>query len=132
MPKVKYVVTKVSDEVMQLKSGDFSLDHKFSNMVVLGKLKEFSMLLVLENMCKAQGFPDVDCKFVGGMSLMLEFPSQQICYNFRSNEVACGWFHQFLDCSRDFVPKERLLLLDIEGMPLCVWSKSNFSKVASK
>ncbi|CAH1432005.1 unnamed protein product [Lactuca virosa] len=139
VPKVKSVVTKVSDEVtkvsdevMQLKFGDFILDHKFSNKVVLGKLKEFSMLLVLKNMCKAQGFPGVDCKFVGGMWLMLEFPSQQTCYNFRSNEVVCGWFHQLLDWSRNFVPKERLVWLDIEGMPLRAWSKSKFSKVASK
>jgi len=98
---------------------------------VLAKVKDFSMLPYVENMCKSQGFLEVECRFVGGMWIMIELPTKLTCYNFRCNEATRAWFDDIREWSRNFVCHERLVWLDIEGVPLKAWSKSNFTKVAS-
>ncbi|KAL4575791.1 hypothetical protein LXL04_011877 [Taraxacum kok-saghyz] len=66
------------------------------------------------------------------MWVMLEFPNVLACYNFRCNETVRGWFSQIIDWSRDFVPKERLVWLDIEGMPLRAWCRLSVELVVAK
>ncbi|KAL4582658.1 hypothetical protein LXL04_007216 [Taraxacum kok-saghyz] len=104
----------VDDTPIILKSGDYVIDPQVSKQVVLGKVKEFSIMMVLQNLCKTHGFPEVSCKYLGGMWLLLEFPSVLACYNFRCNETVRGWFHQLIDWSRDFIPSERLIWLGMD------------------
>ncbi|KAL4584700.1 hypothetical protein LXL04_009308 [Taraxacum kok-saghyz] len=115
-----------------LQSGDYVIDPQLAKQVVLGRIKDFASIMVLQNLCKSQGFPDVACKYMGGMWLLLEFPTVLSCYNFRCNETVRGWFHQLIDWNRDFIPQERLIWLDIEGLPLRAWCKPNFSFLTAR
>ncbi|KAL4569554.1 hypothetical protein LXL04_025194 [Taraxacum kok-saghyz] len=100
--------------------------------VCLARVKHFSYLPIIMDMCKAHGFPDIDIRYVGGLWLSLEFRSVNVCMNFRSNTVTSSWFTQLQNWNRNFVPDQRLAWLDIEGVPLRAWSKTNFHKLALK
>ncbi|GKD86222.1 RNA-directed DNA polymerase, eukaryota, partial [Tanacetum coccineum] len=40
-----------------------------------------------------------------------------------------SWFHELQDGTFDFVSNERIVWVDIEGIPLSVWSHATFSKI---
>ncbi|KAI3752524.1 hypothetical protein L2E82_24558 [Cichorium intybus] len=102
-PKVKSIVARESDDMLQLKVGDFVYDSKDMGKLIMAKVKSIDMLAVIINRCKVQGFPEVE-----------------------------EWFSELTHWNRDFVCDERLVWLDIEGMPLRSWCKSNFEKVANR
>nr|GEU98108.1 hypothetical protein [Tanacetum cinerariifolium] len=43
-----------------------------------------------------------------------------------------SWFRHLCNAQSDFVAKERIVWVDIEGVPLNAWSRSTFQKIASK
>nr|GEV91264.1 RNA-directed DNA polymerase, eukaryota, nucleotide-binding alpha-beta plait domain protein [Tanacetum cinerariifolium] len=51
---------------------------------------------------------------------------------FKANVVICSWFSQLQQASNDFLIDERVTWVDIEGVPLKVWSKITFNRIASK
>nr|GFA56134.1 DIE2/ALG10 family [Tanacetum cinerariifolium] len=74
---------------------------------LLGKVKEFSsfdnMRMVLGN----EGFNDIDLRYMGGMWIMIGFKTKDTKAKFQS-------------------------CLDIEGIPLKLWSESTFNWIAAK
>ncbi|KAI3707989.1 hypothetical protein L2E82_36972 [Cichorium intybus] len=131
-PKVKSIVTRESDDMLQLKVGDFVYDSKDMGKVIMAKVKSIDLLAVIINRCKVQGFPEVEVKYLGGRWIMLEFKNFNTCINFQKNLTCREWFSELTHWNRDFVCDERLGWLDIEGMPLRSWCKSNFEKVANR
>lgn len=55
---------------------------KDQDKVLLGIAKEFSSLSVMINLCKGQGFLDVDIRYVGDMWVLLDFPYVRACTNY--------------------------------------------------
>ncbi|GJX40419.1 RNA-directed DNA polymerase, eukaryota, reverse transcriptase zinc-binding domain protein, partial [Tanacetum coccineum] len=131
-PKLKSTISKPANDPIELVSGDYVVSNEECDKVCLGHVKEFSSMPVLVDMCKAQGFLDLDIHYMGGMWVMMKFISPEACVNFRRNVVVRTWFKQLLDWSRDFVCKERLMWLDCDGLPVRAWSKANFCKLVSK
>ncbi|GJR96171.1 RNA-directed DNA polymerase, eukaryota, nucleotide-binding alpha-beta plait domain protein [Tanacetum coccineum] len=43
-----------------------------------------------------------------------------------------SWFQVIHDVSQDFVSDERVVWIDIEGVPLYAWSRKSFEKIGSK
>ncbi|GKC17918.1 ribonuclease H-like domain-containing protein, partial [Tanacetum coccineum] len=43
-----------------------------------------------------------------------------------------SWFHQICSAQLDFVAKERIVWIDIEGVPLHAWSRATFTKICSR
>nr|GFA51311.1 nucleotide-binding alpha-beta plait domain-containing protein [Tanacetum cinerariifolium] len=48
------------------------------------------------------------------------------------NEGATSWFSQIIQASKEFVIDERITWVDIEGIPLKLWSESTFNRIAAK
>ncbi|GKG32074.1 RNA-directed DNA polymerase, eukaryota, partial [Tanacetum coccineum] len=42
------------------------------------------------------------------------------------------WFSRLCDAQYDFVSRDRIVWVDIEGVPLHAWSRSTFFKIGSK
>ncbi|KAI3780563.1 hypothetical protein L2E82_10547 [Cichorium intybus] len=131
-PKVKSIVARESDDMLQLKVGDFVYDTKDTGKMIMAKVKSIDMLAVIINRCKVQGFPEVEVKYLGGRWILLEFQNFKTCINFRNDLTCPEWFSELSPWNRDFVCDERLVWLDIEGMPLRSWCKSNFEKVVNR
>nr|GFB64375.1 UvrD-like helicase, ATP-binding domain, P-loop containing nucleoside triphosphate hydrolase [Tanacetum cinerariifolium] len=45
---------------------------------------------------------------------------------------ATSWFSQIIQASKEFVIDERITSVDIEGIPLNLWSESTFNRIAAK
>ncbi|GJT65540.1 hypothetical protein Tco_1017020 [Tanacetum coccineum] len=43
-----------------------------------------------------------------------------------------SWFKRLSDVQPDFVPRERVVWVDIEGIPLCAWSNATFHRIGSR
>nr|GFC25494.1 hypothetical protein [Tanacetum cinerariifolium] len=75
------------------------------------KVKDFSsfdnMRMVLGN----EGFNDIDLRYMGG---------------------ATSWFSQIIQASKEFVIDERITWVDIEGIPLKLWSEGKRFSVRAK
>nr|GFA65228.1 nucleotide-binding alpha-beta plait domain-containing protein [Tanacetum cinerariifolium] len=99
---------------------------------LLGKVKEFSsfdnMRMVLGN----EGFNDIDLRYMGGMWIMIGFKTEDTKAKFQSCLGATSWFSQIIQASKEFVIDERITWVDIEGIPLKLWSESTFNRIAAK
>nr|GFA06328.1 nucleotide-binding alpha-beta plait domain-containing protein [Tanacetum cinerariifolium] len=99
---------------------------------LFGKVKEFSsfdnMRMVLGN----EGFNDIDLRYMGGMWIMIGFKTEDTKAKFQSCLGATSWFSQILQASKEFVIDKRITWVDIEGIPLKLWSESTFNRIAEK
>lgn len=64
--------------------------------------------------------------------MLLEFNSNNACSNFMSGQAIDHWILEKRAWDRTFVPSERIVWVDAEGVPLFNWSKESFRKILSK
>ncbi|GKB72076.1 RNA-directed DNA polymerase, eukaryota, partial [Tanacetum coccineum] len=109
----------------QEKSNDFSLD-------ILGCFKDFRSIANTRNLCRSEGFLDVDFKYLGGLWVLFEFTSQEAKKKFINHKVVSRWFSSMKPWHDDFVVEERLIWLEIEGVPIRAWHNDTFERICSK
>ncbi|GKA40214.1 zinc finger, CCHC-type containing protein [Tanacetum coccineum] len=113
------------------------LDETYANktdysLALLGKVKDFTSLKNLNVVLANEGFVNVKLKYMGGFWVMIVFTSKGAKETFRSKVGIGSWFAQLLQASDSFFVDERVTWIDIEGIPLKVWSKNTFSRITSK
>ncbi|GKA54557.1 nucleotide-binding alpha-beta plait domain-containing protein [Tanacetum coccineum] len=113
------------------------LDETYANktdscLPLLGKVKDFTSLTNLNVVLANEGFVNVKLKYMGGFWVMIVFTSEGAKETFRSKVGIGSWFAQLLQASNSFFVDERVTWIDIEGIPLNVWSKNTFSRITSK
>ncbi|GJS15404.1 RNA-directed DNA polymerase, eukaryota, reverse transcriptase zinc-binding domain protein [Tanacetum coccineum] len=113
------------------------LDETYANktdysLALLGKVKDFTSLTNLNVVLANEGFVNVKLKYMGGFWVMIVFTSEGAKETFRSKVGIGSWFAQLLQASNSFFVDERVTWIDIEGIPLKVWSKNTFSRITSK
>ncbi|GJX54185.1 RNA-directed DNA polymerase, eukaryota, reverse transcriptase zinc-binding domain protein [Tanacetum coccineum] len=115
-----YVVSdaKVSKPALLLDDSCLNvLDYSLS---LVGKLKEFSSLPNLKMLLVEEGFTDLTISYLGGFWVSFQFLSKTSKENFMSHVGVNSWFIKILQGSSSFVVDERVTLIDIEGVPLCM------------
>ena len=63
---------------------------------------------------------------------MLEVPSLSSKDNFMKHVGVASWFHCLTNAQPEFVSRERIVWVDIEGVPLHAWTCNTFTKIGSK
>ncbi|GJT68440.1 RNA-directed DNA polymerase, eukaryota [Tanacetum coccineum] len=84
------------------------------------------MLLVEE------GFVDIIIRYMGGFWVLFQFLSKATKDNFMSHVGVSSWFSKLQQATNTFRIDERVTWIDIEGVPLCVWSHNTFARISSK
>ncbi|GJR09739.1 RNA-directed DNA polymerase, eukaryota [Tanacetum coccineum] len=120
---------KVSKPALLL--DDSCLNVSDYSLSLVGKLKEFSSLPNLKMLLVEEGFTDLTISYLGGFWVSFQFLSKTSKENFMSHVGVNSWFIKILQGSSSFVVDERVTWIDIEGVPLCVWSHNTFSRIAS-
>ncbi|KAL4574379.1 hypothetical protein LXL04_021208 [Taraxacum kok-saghyz] len=111
--------SKVKDVVdMELQSGDFVITDGSS--ACLAKARDFLTLPNLRLLCMDEGFEDVDLDISG------------TCSSFLNNDSMDHWLSEKRQWDRIFVVMERIVWLDVEGLPIRAWSKGAFRQIVSK
>ena len=123
-------IHETEEVVLELLSGDFVVDNRM--LACYGKARDFPTLPNLRLLCMDEGFEEVELRYVGGLWVLFEFPNAASCTNFMNNESMDHWLSEKRVWDRNFVPKDRVVWLDIECLPIRAWSKSAFRKIVSK
>lgn len=71
-------------------------------------------------LCLDKGFDDMEIQYISGLWVMVEFRSKRAFKNFLANEALDHWFLEKQPWDRNFVPLDRIISLDLEGILLLV------------
>ncbi|PWA51880.1 hypothetical protein CTI12_AA461240 [Artemisia annua] len=112
-------------ELNQADSIDFPL-------AILGCYKDFRSIANARILCHTEGFLEVDVKYLGGLWVMFEFKSLETRDKFLKHEGVLSWFSSLKPWHDDFVVEERLVWLEIEGVPLRAWENDTFISICRK
>lgn len=83
-------------------------------------------------LCYDKGFEDFDIRYVGELWVMFEFNHKDTCKNFLETDAMDHWIVEKRPWDRNFVPLDRLIWVDVEGLPLRAWSKQAFTNILTK
>ncbi|GJZ17473.1 nucleotide-binding alpha-beta plait domain-containing protein [Tanacetum coccineum] len=99
---------------------------------LMGKEKEFDSLSNLKVVLGSEGFDITDIRYLGGFSMMIEFLSKEVQKKFLANKGIGTWFSPLKQASTEFNIDGRVTWVEIESIPLKVWSENTFKCIASK
>ncbi|GKF00211.1 RNA-directed DNA polymerase, eukaryota, partial [Tanacetum coccineum] len=99
---------------------------------VMGEVMQFSSIVNLCVLLSAEGFNNVKLTYLGGLWVMMELDSLKTKAKLMKHVGVASWFSRLCNAQPDFVSKERLVWVDIEGVPLHAWSRATFDKIGAK
>ncbi|PWA47641.1 hypothetical protein CTI12_AA364430 [Artemisia annua] len=122
--------TEVSNPALVV--DDSCVNEKDFSCCLNGKLKEIGALINLKIVIRNEGFTDFDLKYLGGLWIMIGFKSIEAKEKFLLCETTKSWFSKIVQASSEFIVDGRITWVDVEGVPLKVWSFHTFNKIAAK
>ncbi|GJS77455.1 RNA-directed DNA polymerase, eukaryota, nucleotide-binding alpha-beta plait domain protein [Tanacetum coccineum] len=99
---------------------------------LMGKVKDFSSFPNLYSLFLEEGFSDVKLTYLGGMWVMIEFDTVDTKMNLMEHSGIKSWFEVIQDADNGFVSDERIVWVDIEGVPLKAWTRETFTRIGKK
>ncbi|GJW36549.1 RNA-directed DNA polymerase, eukaryota [Tanacetum coccineum] len=102
------------------------------DLFVMGEVKQLSVINNLRVLLSNEGFPNVKLAYLGGLWVMIELESAKAKAKFMQHVGVASWFLRLCNAQPDFVARERIVWVDIEGVPLHAWTHSTFNKIGSK
>ncbi|GJS26591.1 RNA-directed DNA polymerase, eukaryota [Tanacetum coccineum] len=102
-----------------------------SSTVILLKVKDVESMGNMYAICKNAGFLDLSIHHVGGLWIWIQFPSSKSCLKFQENTSLKSFYSIAKSPYPSFKVDERMIWVEISGMPLCAWGSNAFKKVAS-
>ncbi|GJS32565.1 RNA-directed DNA polymerase, eukaryota [Tanacetum coccineum] len=107
------------------------VDHDLSKHA-MGKVKDAHSITNLQTILRDEGFSEVNVSYLGGLWVLFECRNVDIKDNLMRHTGMLSWFHVIQDAVHDFVSDERIVWVDIEGIPLNVWSRETFIRIGKK
>nr|GEW60815.1 RNA-directed DNA polymerase, eukaryota [Tanacetum cinerariifolium] len=98
---------------------------------VLGETKNPSSITNLYVLLSNEGFHNVKLQYLGGLWVMIEMESLSSKEKLLKHEGVASWFNNLGNAQEDFVSKERILWVDIEGVPIHAWTLEEGSSTDS-
>ncbi|GJZ89777.1 nucleotide-binding alpha-beta plait domain-containing protein [Tanacetum coccineum] len=123
---------KEVDNIPALVLDESCLNQQNYSYSLMGKVKEISSLSNLKMVLATEGFDNIELKYMGGYWVMIEFQSEATKTMFETKVGTCTWFSQLQQASNEFTIDGRVTWVEIEGVPLRMWSENTFTRIASK
>ncbi|GJV29254.1 RNA-directed DNA polymerase, eukaryota [Tanacetum coccineum] len=124
-------VNNISTAPAMVLADDCVVTRNLDNFV-MGEVKDFSSINNLHVLLSNEGFHQVKLAYLGGLWIMIQLVSVKVKSNFLKHVGVASWFKQLCNAQPDFVSRERVVWVDIEGVPLHAWSRSTFIKIGSR
>ncbi|GJY01855.1 RNA-directed DNA polymerase, eukaryota [Tanacetum coccineum] len=118
-----YVNVLKSSNVVESPSPALVIDDAFVvrrelDNYVMGEVKLMSSIVNIRTLLSAEGFNNVKPIYMGGLWVLLELDSNDVKEKFMKHVGVASWFNRLCDAEQDFVSRERIAWVDIEGVPL--------------
>ena len=68
---------------------------------------------------------------MGGLWVWVDCENGQVCKKFVSNGGIQNVFSKFQSIEKEFVLKDRMVWVELLGLPICAWNPCVFKKVAA-
>ncbi|GJT53852.1 RNA-directed DNA polymerase, eukaryota, reverse transcriptase zinc-binding domain protein [Tanacetum coccineum] len=101
-----------------------------TDSILLVKLKDIDSMSNMYTICRNEGFSDLNIHHVGGYWIWIQFPSSSACSKFQENESLKKLYSVKRAPSSNFTVDERILWIEISGLPLCAWGSNAYKKIA--
>ncbi|PWA68331.1 RNA-directed DNA polymerase, eukaryota [Artemisia annua] len=101
-------------------------------LALIGCFKDFRSIANTRTICSSEAFLDVDFKYLGGLWVLFDFNSKEARDKFHNHKGVNTWFSILKGWHDDFVVEERLLWLEIEGVPIRAWHNDVFTNICGK
>ncbi|GJT70259.1 RNA-directed DNA polymerase, eukaryota [Tanacetum coccineum] len=124
-------INHISTSSAMVLDDDCLVERDLDNFV-LGEVKDFSSINNLRILLSNEGFQHLRLAYLGGLWVMIELTSVEIKTRFMKHVGVASWFSQLCKAQSDFVSRERIVWIDIEGVPLHAWSRPTFTKIGSR
>ncbi|PWA99942.1 hypothetical protein CTI12_AA000690 [Artemisia annua] len=127
----KKIEKHMEDKPVLVIDDDCLSDKKFDLMLV-AKVKSFDSIPNLGVVFKDEGFENVNIRYLGGFWVSLDFMDDHARDRFKKHVGLDTWFSVVQPWKNDFRVDERVLWVDVEGIPLVAWTNKTFMKVAKR
>ncbi|GJZ00356.1 RNA-directed DNA polymerase, eukaryota, reverse transcriptase zinc-binding domain protein [Tanacetum coccineum] len=130
-------VVKASNMAGHMDTPAIVLDEECVNSIdlstsLMGRVKEFASLTNLKTALLNEGFVDLTVRYLGELWVLLEFSSSKTKEAFRDNVGVGSWFSELRKASLDIHPDGRIVWVEVEGIPLKLWTVNTFRRIAKK
>nr|GEZ63154.1 RNA-directed DNA polymerase, eukaryota [Tanacetum cinerariifolium] len=98
----------------------------------MGKVKDVNSIPNLPSILAKEGFEKVNLSYLGGLWVMLELHTEEIKDKIIRHMGVNSWFNVLQPAIDDFISEERIVWVDIEGIPMHVWSRNTFLKIGTR
>ncbi|GJY93634.1 hypothetical protein Tco_0509416 [Tanacetum coccineum] len=99
---------------------------------VMGEVRQFSSINNLSVLLHNEGFMNIEIVYLGGLWVMIKLGSANPNLKFMNIRGFASWFVRLCNAQNDFVASDRIVWVDIEGVPLHAWSHATFHKIGSQ
>ncbi|GJV72445.1 nucleotide-binding alpha-beta plait domain-containing protein [Tanacetum coccineum] len=128
----KYSICNDSSSDAALVIGDECLSAKAFSLALFGRVKEFASMANLNVAIGNEGFVEISIKYIGELWVMMEFQTVETLNKFRLNVSIASWVSQIINASNEFETDGRIAWVELEGVPLKLWSGNTFRRIATK
>ncbi|GKE64081.1 hypothetical protein Tco_1518242, partial [Tanacetum coccineum] len=103
---------------------------KDPSMVLLVKLKDVNSMSNMYVICWNESFTELKIHHVGGLWIWIQFPSSSSADNFQINASIKSTYSCIKTATSSFTVDERMIWIDVYGLPLCALESNAYKKVA--
>ncbi|GJZ62655.1 RNA-directed DNA polymerase, eukaryota, partial [Tanacetum coccineum] len=79
-----------------------------------------------------EGFVDLSVRYLGELWVLLKFSSSKTKEAFCGNVGVSSWFSEIRQASLDIIPDGHIVWVEVEGVPLKLWTMNTFRRIATK
>nr|GEW06599.1 RNA-directed DNA polymerase, eukaryota, reverse transcriptase zinc-binding domain protein [Tanacetum cinerariifolium] len=121
--------TKTILKSISLNESDL-IDTSDMKNAILAKVRDVNLILNIKNVLDKEGFCNFQCKYIRGLWLWIEFDSPEACTKLQTNKKMSWYFTSLKQINKSFVADERVIWIEIRGLPLNAWTTKSFKKIA--
>nr|GEY45689.1 RNA-directed DNA polymerase, eukaryota [Tanacetum cinerariifolium] len=79
-----------------------------------------------------EGFMNVNVAYLDGLWVLIDLETSTSMKKIMEHVGVASWFTNLTSAHSDFVARDRIVWVDIEGVPLHAWSRKTFNKIGCK
>ncbi|GJW57535.1 hypothetical protein Tco_0104266, partial [Tanacetum coccineum] len=98
---------------------------------VMVKVKDAGSMINIHRICRNEGFINLKVHHIGGLWTWIQFENAEACMEFKANATLREVFASSKPILKNFIMDERVIWIEINGLPLCAWGSAALKKVAS-